>query len=310
VELPYISKIKYRTSWDQLFFVDMEHIKPCSACSWTPERQDGCRYESHVKIIYEMSDRGVWSLGSNLILKERSTAPPNFDALNLRFVENESSIPVPHLVEDWVEEDGRQFILMKRIRGQPLNTLWSSMSLEEKERVAKETAEYLNQLRKLCSPKMQSLQDQPIYSAFLFPTGYGLPHGPFSSDDELWADLEKALSKVPEDARRRLRERMPPAAPYTFTHCDLTNMNIMVEDGHLTGIIDWESSGYFPVWWEFTSAGIGLGEEDKEWKTLLQKYMPDYSSAREFWLDYWYLSKYPNLNDRALKILDGRADGD
>ena len=39
---------------------------------------------------------------------------------------------------------------------------------------------------------------------------------------------------------------MPPATPYTFTHGDLTSVNIMVENGNLIGIIDWEASGYYP----------------------------------------------------------------
>lgn len=64
--------------------------------------------------------------------------------------------------------------------------------------------------------------------------------------------MEKALEKVPEKARQRLQKRMPPAGPFTFTHGDLTNVNIIVKDGHLAGIIDWEVSGFYPVWWEFT----------------------------------------------------------
>lgn len=123
-------------------------------------------------------------------------------------------------------------------------------------------------------------------------------------DGELWSEMATALEHVPETARERLRERMPPATPYTFTHGDLTNVNIMVENGNLTGIIDWEAAGYYPVWWEFACAGIGLGQEDYEWKTLLRKYMPDYSAAREFWLDFYALSKYPNLGKRGMALLD------
>jgi hypothetical protein len=37
-----------------------------------------CRYQSHVNLFYGVSNRGVWSLGSNLILKERSTEPVVF----------------------------------------------------------------------------------------------------------------------------------------------------------------------------------------------------------------------------------------
>lgn len=57
---------------------------------------------------------------------------------------------------------------------------------------------------------------------------------------------------------------MPTAAPYTSTHNDLTNVNIMVENGHLTGIIDWERSGYLPVWWEYVCTSVGDSEEDAE----------------------------------------------
>ena len=98
---------------------------------------------------------------------------------------------------------------------------------------------------------------------------------------------------------------MPPATPYTFTHGDLASVNILVEHGNLAGIIDWEASGYFPAWWEFTCAGIGLGQEDNEWKTLLQEYMPNNTDAREYWLDFYALSKYPNLDVRGKQFLGG-----
>ncbi|GIK04892.1 hypothetical protein Aspvir_008990 [Aspergillus viridinutans] len=275
----------------------------CSACSWTLERQEGCRYESHVKLFYEMSDRGVWSLGSKFILKERSNSPPNFEAANLKFLRKETSIPLPDVLDDWTEDNGRYFLLMSRVPGVPLSSVWENMPASERENIAKQTADYLVQLRKLQSETMHALRDQPLYSASLFPTGYGLPHGPFSSDEELWADMSMALKGVPEAVRLRLRERMPPATPYTFTHGDLTYVNIMVKNGQLTGIIDWESSGYFPVWWEYTCAGIGLGRGDKEWKTLLQQYMPCHADAREFWLDFYALTRYPDLDERGWKVL-------
>ncbi|KAE8151617.1 kinase-like domain-containing protein [Aspergillus avenaceus] len=276
---------------------------PCSACSWSPECQEGCRYESHVKLFYGMSDRGVWSLGSNLVLKERSSEDPNFEAISVRFLKEKTTIPVPTIVEDWEEDNGRYFSLMKRVPGVPLSDLWTVMTMDEKENIAKQTANCLMQLRELHSDKMQSLGGKPIFSSFLFPNGDHLPHGPCSSDDELWAGMELALEGVPEAVRQRFRKRMPPAAPYTFTHGDLTSVNIMVDDGNLAGIIDWEAAGYFPVWWEYTCAGIGLGQEDKEWKTLLQKYMPNFSDAREFWMDFRSLSYYPNLNKRGVALL-------
>ncbi|KAF1975431.1 kinase-like protein [Bimuria novae-zelandiae CBS 107.79] len=276
--------------------------EPCEACSWTSERQHSCRYTSHVKLFYSMSDRGAWSLGSKYIFKERSNKPPSFEAQNIRFLEERTTIPIPRVTLDYYEND-RHFMLTERIPGDVLGTVWKQLSTAEKEQIAKRTVDYLSQLRQLQSSRMQSLGEQPLYSAFLFPNGYGLPHGPLSSDDELWAEIATGLKDLPQQALSRLRERMPPAEPYTFTHGDLAIVNIIVKDGDLAGILDWESSGYFPVWWEFTSAGIGLGEDDQEWKALLRKYMPSYQAARDFWVDLYTLRTYPDLNERGKAVL-------
>ena len=248
-------------------------------------------------------------MGSKLIVKERSTSPPNFEARNIRLLTAKTTIPVPVITNEWSEGD-RYFIVTERIPGEPLSSVWATMSTTERVRVAKQTADYLAQLRQLTSTRIQGVDGNPVYCAFLFSGGYGVPHGPISTDDELWDEMAQRLNGVPEKARQRLRERMPPATPYTFTHGDLTNVNIMVERGNLTGIIDWEASGYFPVWWELACAGIGLGEEDAEWKNLLRQYMAenddnnnDKGAVQEFYRDFHALSRYPRLNARAEQLL-------
>ncbi|CAH0025517.1 unnamed protein product [Clonostachys rhizophaga] len=202
------------------------------------------------------------------------------------------------VIKDW-SENSRHFIINEKLTGETLNIAWSRLSPDQRRRIAKQTADYITELRKLHSPRIQSLTGETVYSTFLFLAGPTAPHGPFSSDQELWAELDKALVNVPKKAPQRLQTMMPAATPYTFTHGDLTNVNIMVDKGNLTGIIDWETGGYFPVWWEFTSASVGLGQEDKDWKTLLQEYMPQFKEANEFWLDFFSLSRYPKLDSRA-----------
>ncbi len=40
-----------------------------------------------------------------------------------------------------------------------------------------------------------------------------------------------------------------------FTHSDLVTKNIMVDDdAHVVGIVDWEFSGWYPEYWEYTKA--------------------------------------------------------
>jgi aminoglycoside phosphotransferase len=68
-------------------------------------------------------------------------------------------------------------------------------------------------------------------------------HEPLSSDDELWDEMSAVLSHVPQEVPLKLRKRMPTAAPYTFTHGNLTDVNIMVGNGHLVGMIGRETLG-------------------------------------------------------------------
>ncbi|KAJ5908486.1 hypothetical protein N7495_001168 [Penicillium taxi] len=39
-----------------------------------------------------------------------------------------------------------------------------------------------------------------------------------------------------------------------FTHGDLKSHNILVKGGRITGFIDWESAGWCPEYWDFTTA--------------------------------------------------------
>jgi hypothetical protein len=93
-----------------------------------------------------------------------------------------------------------------------------------------------------------------IIFSFSFPNGYGLP------DSLSHPEMETILKRrnVLQDARLRLRKFPPSATPYTST----PTVNIMMEYGRVTGILDWEASGYIPVWWEYACAGIGLSPED------------------------------------------------
>ncbi|KAL4794362.1 hypothetical protein BDV19DRAFT_193875 [Aspergillus venezuelensis] len=81
---------------------------PCTACTWTPHRQHGCAYKSHIQIFYECSDRAVWSLGSHLVLKDRGPSHPTNEVPNVRFVKENTSINVPDIIETWEENGGHK----------------------------------------------------------------------------------------------------------------------------------------------------------------------------------------------------------
>ena len=50
--------------------------------------------------------------------------------------------------------------------------------------------------------------------------------------------------------REKCLQSWPAMEPFTFTHNDLCPGNIMIHEGHVSGIIDWDEAGYYPVWYE------------------------------------------------------------
>ncbi|KGO75643.1 Aminoglycoside phosphotransferase [Penicillium italicum] len=86
--------------------------------------------------------------------------------------------------------------------------------------------------------------------------------GPFTDEEELHdyllspasghgfnstADFNKALAQATEI--RKYSHKI------TFTHGDFKAHNILVgDDGHLSAFLDWESAGWYPEYWDFTTA--------------------------------------------------------
>ncbi|RNJ60943.1 hypothetical protein D7B24_005031 [Verticillium nonalfalfae] len=79
--------------------------------------------------------------------------------------------------------------------------------------------------------------------------------------DQDWHDLQKMMDR--QDG---------PCPPPVFTHGDLNPFNILVREGKVVGIIDWEFSGWYPPYWEYTSAWFG-NITRLEWQSKLDKFL-------------------------------------
>ena len=55
-----------------------------------------------------------------------------------------------------------------------------------------------------------------------------------------------------------------------FTHNELHFSNIMINDGHISGIIDWRLAGWYPEYWEYNSA-TRPGTLRQDWNTILDR---------------------------------------
>jgi hypothetical protein len=243
----------------------------CHNCGWNAALQLHSGYVSTVKCFFGCGDRGVWQLGNGYILKERplinhwgedNSAGP--DVATINWLRENTTIPVPAKAQEW--EDGcSHFSLMKKMPGESLEMAWPRLNAEEKKTCAREVVEYLAQLRTHTAPTPQTVDGAPARDKMF---AYDGEVAMLEDKEAWWARVEKGFAKKEPAWREELKAEYPGyAAPYVLTHGDLNTGNIMVHDGHVSGIIDWEYAGYYPDWWESTTAMTVI--EEQEWRYYL-----------------------------------------
>ncbi|KAJ5674448.1 uncharacterized protein N7477_004382 [Penicillium maclennaniae] len=102
----------------------------CVACGWTLDKEKRCHYTSHLKLFYGASIRGVRSIGSDVILKDRPYEGPKAKVVvkTLKDLATHSDIPIPKVLRDWVDQDERYFVMNERIGGETLEEALTSLS--------------------------------------------------------------------------------------------------------------------------------------------------------------------------------------
>ncbi|KXS98992.1 hypothetical protein AC578_6163 [Pseudocercospora eumusae] len=123
----------------------------------------------------------------------------------------------------------------------------------------------------------------------------GIPHcltrfGPFKTiqDFRLWLRGGHRLSSTEEKQDhqdwRKIKEMATKQdghwPPPVFTHGDLNPNNTFVPNDNIVGIIDWEFSGWYPNYWEYTSACYG-NKLRPYWQNVLDQFLQPYSDEHE-----------------------------
>ena len=195
----------------------------------------------------------------------------------LRLVKDHTDVPVPDLGSSYyTAHEGR--LCMSYIPGRPLNASWDRLDDTTKERLCHDIWSMIEKLRRI--PKPSELQH-----LFLC-----LADGS-NSHDVLVTDLPEHQKLLDDEAvRNRIYERyyecngrkyekelpdmLPRAETSVFTHGDVAPRNIMfdLDTQRITGIIDWENSGWYPDYWEY--ANILKPSVDKDWQKWMNLTAP------------------------------------
>lgn len=203
------------------------------------------------------------------------------EANSLRLVEKHTSIPAPWVLEEFV--DGA-FTIMTRVPGTPLREIFHLLSYEERERLARDLASCVSQLRRIPNDTGYAVSNS-LGDVMTDPRIPGDKCDPFTDE----ADFVKYITAhIFPDQLRPIEPALALRHTSYFTHSDLHSDNILMEAGRLSGIVDWEHAGYKPEYWEYTKAIYGaFGRKDIEEMVHLafgNSYQQELDAERYLWL--------------------------
>jgi hypothetical protein len=134
----------------------------------------------------------------------------------------------------------------------------------------------------------KSCYDYRIFTGLDYDEERGYFIGPFVDEEEFNKTLQiGALPGVSHCSGHKI----------VFTHGDLNMRNVLVHNGRLSGIVDWENSGWFPEYWDYTKAHF-ITRLQKRWLKIIEEIIEEVfkefgnfnnelATERQFW-EYCY----------------------
>ncbi|KAF3025145.1 hypothetical protein E8E14_014714 [Neopestalotiopsis sp. 37M] len=174
------------------------------------------------------------------------------EAVTMRFVREHTSIPVPY-----VHESTDTTITMEFIEGVTLEKAWNTLSDEERSNISIQLRDDIEQMRNMDTSgvRIGAVDGGPAIDRHMINSCQG---GPFTCEAEYNDFLLDGLhSHCPDAVRRICQSQLRTDHKITFTHGDLHGTNILVRDGCIVALLDWELAGFYPEYVEYIGALAG-----------------------------------------------------
>jgi aminoglycoside phosphotransferase len=201
------------------------------------------------------------------------------EAKAMKFVAENTDVPVPQVIATYDTSKGVKYLVTKYIEGATLESLLKTITRDELRTICEQLRGYMNQVRSLKPPR-PSVVGAVDYSPCMDPRLFSDPFGPFYSLDDFYHFIRRIEDenhphlKIQELVRAHKSERYRNFR-VLFTHCDLAPRNILVKEGKIAGIVDWELAGWYPEYWEYTRAWETAWYV-RSWKSVLPEFLDVY----------------------------------
>ena len=212
------------------------------------------------------------------------------EAENLEFLSQSSDIPIPKYHGTLVEPGtGIIFIVTEYIDGQLLKDAWPSLSASEKQDVENQLRHFLQQLRQLGDPGyLGSVGRGRLADGVFWQPPAEVKQavsGPFADEAELNDGIMLRLAESEPESHLTLLRALISETLHghktVFTHGDLQPKNILVQRILVAAndpfkiqimVIDWETAGWYPSYWEYTTA-CQVNPQNSFWINEIDKFI-------------------------------------
>lgn len=202
------------------------------------------------------------------------------------WVSSHTTIPLRRVHRAFTRKN-ETYIVMACARGKTFAGAWPELSDAQVESIFTQLRGMLDELLALPAPGIgiQNCMGGPLRDCRILRNPM---FGPFPSTREFYKWLREGLEpgqKTPyvsdeesADIQRMISMQDQEWGKPVFTHADLNPFNIMILDGKIEAIIDWEFSGRLPPYWEYTSVWLG-NKTRTGWQDLVTKFVDPWPKA-------------------------------
>lgn len=212
-----------------------------------------------------LTDRLCVKYGRRVHLSEAST---------MHFISQHTSIPVPKVLCAFTHS-GRSYIVMERIQGDIIGSGWVRRSEESKAKLLSQLKKMIQEMRDLQPPEgigVASVDGGPLSDCRV--PGPFLRFGPFATIQNFHRHLRGGMefdSRLDPEIQDLIKQQSK-SWPLVFTHGDLSSLNILARHDDIVGIVDWETAGWYPSYWEYTSA-CQVNPQNSFWVDEIDKFI-------------------------------------
>lgn len=243
-----------------------------------PSRQHQRLVLTIVQLIKRLRPRyGSVIMVSKGICIKYGTLVKMSEAYAMQFVSQNTSIPVPKILSAF-EHRGSTYITMERVAGKMIGSGWVNRSPESRTALLSQLQCYIQELRKLPVPPgmgVANVVGEALYDGRL--PGPSSWFGPFRNIADFHRHLRQGIepdANLDPDVNQLITLHGG-QWPLVFTHGDLSSLNILVQGDKVVGIIDWETAGWFPSYWEYTTASQ-VNPQNSFWRQEIDHFLDPY----------------------------------